>query len=443
MLKRSNFSFSPPEPSEETESQAHPVLIDAAAVAAMTAEEVEEGLRELGLDASQPLPRRVRLIIAAGESESLRRVLYCWYVARKFYGRLLNLIPDHPFLRADRGAARPPRRFVAWKPALICTLILVYVSPLADLNRRQHMADAEFKQEAGASLQFVTSLGTSGAQLLLTPCRPAASDISCGVIADDYKVLPYGARLRLSSGSYSSEYVIADAHVDWRSPSPHTEGVPPRVVALAVFDASKAEEEIEALERRAEIRKVRLKAFNMWRNLLSEKVALSDEKAEALMALSKKLDTLSKRDEAAAEALKVEVGSLRAAPVAFTAAAYSLRYYKAGVRPPRRFIITTNKTKLPRGTRVRLLQAGSYNGEYVVAGRNREIDILVPRTRFGWRPVATILSGSPTPASSAREKGRVPETRAPSRPARGHRYWLSTRASMTLWTEAGTAEKKS
>ena len=100
-----------------------------------------------------------------------------------------------------------------------------------------------------------------------------------------------------------------------------------------------------------------------------------------------------------------------AAPVLFTATAYSLRGRTASGKFVTRGLIAADRRVLPLGTRVRI-EAGSYSGEYTVADtggavRGRKIDIWVPNTgeamRFGRRPIKlTVLTRTRTRTSAPR-----------------------------------------
>lgn len=81
---------------EIVDDQLPPVMLTAEAVASMTAEAMEEELRQLGLTPDLPLPTAIRYI-SEGKSRSLRSVGYYKYLGRKFYKRLPNVtsIPKH------------------------------------------------------------------------------------------------------------------------------------------------------------------------------------------------------------------------------------------------------------------------------------------------------------------------------------------------------------
>jgi len=80
----------------------------------------------------------------------------------------------------------------------------------------------------------------------------------------------------------------------------------------------------------------------------------------------------------------------------FSATAYSIEGRTASGVQTRRGIVAADPRVLPIGSRIRVHDAGEYNGEYVVhdtgpAIRGREIDIYVPSDaaarRFGRRKV--------------------------------------------------------
>ena len=93
-----------------------------------------------------------------------------------------------------------------------------------------------------------------------------------------------------------------------------------------------------------------------------------------------------------------------AAPVHYTATAYSLYGRTASGKPVSKGLIAADPSVLPLGTRVRL-DAGQYSGEYLVADtggavRGKRIDIWTPTSReamrFGRRLVKlTVLSYGP------------------------------------------------
>ena len=103
-----------------------------------------------------------------------------------------------------------------------------------------------------------------------------------------------------------------------------------------------------------------------------------------------------------------------AAPLVFTATAYSLRGRTASGQSVRRGVIAADRRVLPIGTRVRL-EAGNYSGEYTVADtggavRGRKIDIWMPSTgeamRFGRRTVKLTVLTRIRPRTAARARAR-------------------------------------
>ena len=86
----------------------------------------------------------------------------------------------------------------------------------------------------------------------------------------------------------------------------------------------------------------------------------------------------------------------RGALQTFSATAYSIEGRTASGVQTRRGIVAADPRVLPRGSRIRVHEAGEYDGEYVVhdtgpAIKGREIDIYLPSDaaarRFGRRTV--------------------------------------------------------
>jgi rare lipoprotein A len=80
----------------------------------------------------------------------------------------------------------------------------------------------------------------------------------------------------------------------------------------------------------------------------------------------------------------------------FSATAYSIEGKTASGAQTRKGIVAADPKVLPLGSRIRVSDAGAYDGEYVVhdtgpAIKGRELDIYVPNDaeakRFGRRPV--------------------------------------------------------
>ena len=131
---------------------------------------------------------------------------------------------------------------------------------------------------------------------------------------------------------------------------------------------------------------------------------------EPLAESAKPVNAASSNAKPEVEAAEYEA----AAPLVFTATAYSLRGRTASGRAVTRGLIAADHRVLPLGTRVRI-EAGSYSGEYLVADtggavRGRKIDIWVPNTgeamRFGRRPIKLTVLTRTRPRTAASRTSR-------------------------------------